>query len=346
MTDTKKHNSITCAACQARLGISLASGPPMCKFCLHSLQQCLNAGGIYLCSSINRRQDVIFAEPPAQVLSGCYRNLSYENSTYSIKVSTPDQAPLLLPSSINRVIIWTGAGLTMASGLSPSLPPVANQRTHEDYDRALTDLSLPHSDVTHNLLLHMADCLEQSKNIKTFVVSSNVDGFLSKIGFSDRISEVHGSVRYLQCSAYQDCGDSTLYSTRCERPQLCLSCGTKLRVAVTTAQDEDDDLVLTRHGLQVEAFRKILEVRAGNDTIIHLVVGVGPTNRDSLTSEILLLQQHTLPQVNHVSVWFNQPGYGPPSGLSNAIDIHGNIAETLPIFIKSWLGLINEDEEG
>ena len=119
-----------------------------------------------------------------------------------------------------------------------------------------------------------------------------------------------------------------------------------MRVAVTTAQDEDDDLVLTRHGLQVEAFRKILQVRAGNDTIIHLVVGVGPTNRDSLTSEILLLQQHTLPQVNHVSVWFNQPGYGPPSGLSNAIDIHGNIAETLPIFIKSWLGLINEDEEG
>ena len=92
----------------------------------------------------------------------------------------------------------------MASGLSPILPLVANQRTHEDYDRALTDLSLPHSDVTHNLLLHMADCLEQSKNIKTFVVSSNVDGFLSEIGFSDRILEVHGSVRYLQCSAYQD----------------------------------------------------------------------------------------------------------------------------------------------
>jgi len=240
---------------------------------------------------------------------------------------------------VGRVIIWTGAGLTLATGLSPTLTAIPSERTHEDYEKGLADIALQEGEILHSKLVEFTQILDRRLGIKSFVVSSNVDGFLPQFGFN--ILEIHGSVRYYQCSAFGNCGDASLYAASDHsRPGSCLSCAAKLRVAVTTAMDEDDDLVLSRHAMQVKAFREFAENTAGdgrNDSILHLIFGVGPSNKDSLLSEILLYEQYKQTTAQHISIWFNKKSVSAPTGLANAFDVSGDLKDTLPSFIDAFL---------
>lgn len=329
----------------------MASGPSLCNKCLLEVSKHIQYGGEYQCSSITRREDVIFAQPAAlsNALGACYKSLLFSFSEAPMSLSPERAAELLCHSPIDKIIIWAGAGLTLASGLSPQLPLIPSERTHEDYERGMKGIVLAETkNSIHHELQTFARHLTEKLSVKIFVVSSNVDGILNEAGFVD-ILEIHGSVRHYQCSNYRLCGDTTLYSSTESRPQFCTSCQKSFRVAVTTAQDEDDDLVLTRHSSQVNDFRKFLgqisakkkSVSSAPCSIVHIIVGVGgPENRDSLLSEILLLQQDKLPFDKHFSAWFNKEGCVAPSGLSNAIDIPGNLEETLPKFIDYWLASI------
>lgn len=53
----------SCSACSSKQAFRMASGPPFCQSCINEIHRLIAEGGTYVCSSISRRKDVIFAEP-------------------------------------------------------------------------------------------------------------------------------------------------------------------------------------------------------------------------------------------------------------------------------------------
>ena len=354
---------LSCSACMSnRQAFRMVSGPPFCERCMHEVQKLVTKNVTYICSSISRRKDVIFAdEPLAALLAKCL----FTNNVHEIPRSVADFDDkcnsvsmslfcklLVTKSKPNSVIIWAGAGLTMAAGFSPDLSRNAAERSADDYARAFKDVKysdLKERNNTYHSLKGAINFLI-SVGIKVFVVTSNVDGFFTDIFKVDEqdcmLLEVHNSVRFLQCSMYgKNCFDDTLYQhggahTHCD------NCNSDLRVTVSTATDEDDDINLTRHERQVEAFNEFtgtISSKSSISSLLHMVIGVGATNKDSLLQEVLLYQQKSCPfNVKHTSIWMNTESA--PTSLVNCHSLCGNIVTVLPKFINSWLNELMEND--
>ena len=118
----------------------------------------------------------------------------------------------------------------------------------------------------------------------------------------------------------------------------CSECGSLLRVTVSTAVDEDDNMNLIRHEKQVEDYNQYIRKcsSATSSSQLHIVVGVGATNSDSLLQEVLLHQQKSCPSnMKHTSLWMNTESA--PTSLMNCNSMCGNILEVLPLFLEHWL---------
>ena len=61
--NSRRKDTIECSACMSKQAFRMASGPPFCEPCMQEVQRLVSNGGAYVCSSISRRKDVIFAEP-------------------------------------------------------------------------------------------------------------------------------------------------------------------------------------------------------------------------------------------------------------------------------------------
>jgi hypothetical protein len=146
---------VVCGACLKEQGNRLCSGPPLCDKCLRKVSKELDKGGtssrtchnltrnstldlsqlnpnftfkqggIYTCSSITRREDVIYAEPLSlsKCLKHCYRTLSTSSLPNEVISTSAELAHELLPTSTSlKIVVWAGAGLTLSTGLCPILP--------------------------------------------------------------------------------------------------------------------------------------------------------------------------------------------------------------------------------
>ena len=319
-------------------------------------------GAFYTCSSIERRDDVIAAEPAelAAALGACVRPLHRGGDEVVAAAASAGVAAAATAGSGGglaglrgaltgrppcALLLWTGAGVSAAAGLEVGAMPPPRARTHMDYARAVPIVApahLPREAPVHGSLRALAEAAAAAAGCAAFLVTSNVDGALVAGGWDPRaLLEVHGSVRRLQCGSYSACGDGTLWPNtgRC-----CRSCGGPLRVAVCTAADEDDDLALGVFEEQLGNFRQFLAaVRkrgGGGGGVVHVVAGVGPDNADSLLDEVRLVQQHRLPGLAHVVVWLNV--VPPPRGGGGTVvlDVRGDLAETLPALAAEWAAAV------
>ena len=79
--DDRRKETIECSACMSKQAFRMASGPPFCEPCIKEVQRLVSNGGAYVCSSISRRKDVIFAEPQ-QLASHLAKSL-FVNKVYA-----------------------------------------------------------------------------------------------------------------------------------------------------------------------------------------------------------------------------------------------------------------------
>lgn len=346
-----------CGACGGPRGEALASGPPLCARCRGRVAALLARGGgaFYTCSSIERRAVVIAAEPaPLRLaLGACVRALrrggedgggggaAGEGGSGGRAARGRAARDALAALRGAPVVVWAGAGVSAAAGIVCGAMPPPRLRTPGDYARAVpAPAALPREAEVHGSLRAIAACAGRVRGGgSAFLVTSNVDGALVG-GWGDpgALLEVHGSVRRTQCAALAACGDGALRDVAAAAPgegaAACRSCGGPLRVAVSTAGDEDDDLALGLFEAQAASFGRFLEAaRARGGALVHLVCGVGPDNADSLIDEVRLVQQHRLAGLVQPVIWLNVE---PPPADLHALELCGDMSATLPALAAQW----------
>lgn len=194
--------ALSCASCGGIDAFALASGPPLCSSCLELVQKLLTEEeGDYICSSITRREDVLFATPPAlqKALGNCVRDLSGVDEEPSVE-GIDALMQKLSANNPGSLVIWAGAGLSACAGFTPDLSRNAKERSARDYERAFCDVhysKLRNGPKTYGKLYELQKRVS-SYPCPCFVVSSNVDGFFADLGLDEEVGRPGSSAALLE----------------------------------------------------------------------------------------------------------------------------------------------------